>query len=204
MRRVARRSGAWNTDRVNTPAHLILSAAVFARTDRRRVNAAALAGGMLPDLSLYLIGAWMMTIGGQSPELFFGTTYYSDWVQSVMSVDNSIPLWSLAVLFALLSRTPAAIAFATCGWMHVVSDFLLHNDDARAQFWPLGDWVFHSPVSYWDPAHHGDIAGLVEIGIVTVLLIVLWRRFSGWPARLAIALAGLAQLAPAIIWRLAF
>ena len=30
-------------------------------------------------------------------------------------------------------------------------------------FWPITDWKFHSPVSYWDTGRGGDIVGLVEL-----------------------------------------
>ncbi|WP_316015283.1 cobalamin biosynthesis protein CobQ [Roseobacter sp. HKCCA0434] len=189
---------------MNTPAHVILSAGIFARADRPRVTAAAIAGGLVPDLSLYLIGTWMIGVAGQSPETFFRETYYADWMQAVMAVDNSIPLWTLGVVLALALRARIAAVFALCGLLHVAADFLLHHDDARRQFWPLGDWVFVSPVSYWDPAHYGDIFGPVETGLCVVFLVLIWRRFSGWIARGLILVAAALQLAPVIIWGLMF
>ncbi len=189
---------------MNTPAHLVLSAGLFARPDAQRVTAAALFGGLLPDLSLYLIGAWSMTVGGQSAETFFRETYYSAWVQQVMAVDNSILLWALAAVLALALRSAAGVAFGLSGLLHVVTDFLLHNDDARQHFWPLSDWVFVSPVSYWDPDHHGTVFGALETMGVLAILTLLWRRFEGRLARTVIAVAAVAQLAPMFFWAIVF
>lgn len=40
---------------MNTPAHLIIGLAAFGKPGAPRVTAAALAGAMIPDLSLYLL-----------------------------------------------------------------------------------------------------------------------------------------------------
>lgn len=187
---------------MNTPAHLILSAGIFARPDHHRLNAAAILGGLMPDLSLYLIGLWMLTLGGQSPETFFGVTYYTPWMQGVMAVDNSLPLWTLGLLIALALRNRIGAVFAACGIIHLVTDFLLHHEDARRQLWPISDWVFRSPVSYWDPNHYGSIASLVEVAGSAILLVVLWRRFAGIPAKAMILVAAAVQVAPGILFRL--
>ncbi|MGQ0564861.1 MAG: cobalamin biosynthesis protein CobQ [Gemmobacter sp.] len=189
---------------MNTPAHLILAAAVFARPDRRGVNAAALAGGLLPDLSLYLMVSWALYVQGHAPRVVFGEMYFSDRWQAVFAVDNSLPLWALALGLALLLRSAAGIAFAGAGVLHLVADFLLHHDDARRQFWPLSDWVFQSPVSYWDGAHYGNIVGPAEILACLALSLLLWRRFAGWPARSLIAAGMALELAPLVVWGLMF
>ncbi|MDQ6971679.1 MAG: hypothetical protein Q9M30_03440 [Mariprofundaceae bacterium] len=51
-------------------------------------------------------------------------------------------------------------------FLHSCFDFPLHHNDAHHHFYPLSMWQFHSPVSYWDPAHYGGIAGPVELMVV--------------------------------------
>ena len=45
-------------------------------------------------------------------------------------------------------------AFASSGFLHLTLDFLLHNQDARSQLWPLNNWIFISPLSYWGKNHY--------------------------------------------------
>ncbi len=187
---------------MNTPAHLIFAAAAFARPGRRAVNAAALAGGLLPDVPLYLMVGWALYVRGTPPREVFGEMYFSDRWQAIFAIDHSLPLWSLAVLLALVLRSAIGVAFAGSGLLHAVVDFLVHHDDARRQLWPLSTWVFRSPVSYWDSRYYGHIVGPLEIAVCAVLAVLLWRRFSGGPARAMIAAGMAMELAPALIFGL--
>jgi hypothetical protein len=183
---------------------MIFGAALFGRADRRWTTAAAIAGGLLPDLSLYLLAGGSIFLMGIPPETVFGQMYFSPGWQAVFAVDNSIPLWGLLLLLALLMRSAPAIALGASGLLHVVIDFLVHHDDARRHLWPLSDYVFVSPVSYWDPAHYGLIFAPLEVVVCLVLSVVLWRRFPGRVARALIVLAMMAQASPALIFGLMF
>jgi hypothetical protein len=189
---------------VNTPAHLIFGAAAFARPNAPPVNAAALFGALLPDLSLYLLTGWSLFVMGIPPGTVFGELYFSPQWQGIFAVDNSIPLWALGLGIGLALRSRVLIAFAGAGLLHLVFDFALHHDDARRHFWPITDFVFTSPVSYWDPRHFGNIAGPVEIAVSLLLCGVLWRRFRGWFARVLIVAAALAELAPGLMFMVMF
>ena len=185
---------------MNTPAHLIFAAAAFARPGQRKVNAAAVAGGLLPDLSLYLLAGFALYVQGIPAQVVFGQLYFSDAWQAVFAIDHSLPLWSLGLLVTLGLRSAAGTAFAGSGLLHAAVDFLLHHDDARRQLWPLSDWMFRSPVSYWDPQHYGYIAAPAEFLACLALSVLLWRRFRGGPARALIAAGMAMELAPAIMF----
>lgn len=47
---------------------------------------------------------------------------------------------------------------------------------AHRHLFPLSDWRFASPVSYWDPAHHGDVFLAAEADLVALGGLVLLRR----------------------------
>lgn len=189
---------------MNTPAHLIFAAAAFARPGRPAVSSAALLGGLAPDLSLYLMAGWALYVQGIEPRIVFDELYFSDAWQAVFAVDNSFVLWGLALLAGLVLRSPAAIAFTGGGLLHLAFDFPLHHDDARRHFWPLTDWVFQSPVSYWDSNHYGHLTGPLEIAACVALSVLLWGRFRNVLARVLIALALTAEAAPALLWALMF
>ncbi len=187
---------------MNTPAHLIFGAAAFARPWSARVSAAAIFGALVPDLSLYIMTFWALYMRAIPAQTVFGELYFSPAWQGVFAVDNSVPLWGCLLAVAGLLHRPALTAFAGAGLLHLVSDLPLHNEDARRHFWPISDWVFRSPLSYWDPQRYGHIVGPIEVVICAVLSVVLWRRFKGRLAR-GLILAGMAsEVLPGLMFRL--
>lgn len=189
---------------MNTPAHLILGAAAFARPGAWRITAAALAGSLAPDLSLYLMAGWHLFVLDTPAQVVFGQLYFSPAWVAVFRVDNSFLIWGAGLALALALRSGWGLAFTGAGLLHIALDFPLHHDDGRPHFWPLTDWVFESPVSYWDRAAHAGIVGPLEIALALACCAWMWTRFSGWPARAAIAAAAATQLAPGLFWLFIF
>ena len=97
-----------------------------------------------------------------------------------------------------------AAVFCASALLHLAFDFPFHNDDARPHFWPLSDWVFESPLSYWDRAHHGTLVGAAEWIACAVCLVVLWIRFREPVARTMVASGMALQLAPVALWSMMF
>ena len=185
---------------MNTPTHLIFAAAVFAKPEQRKVTIAALLGGFIPDLSLYLMIFWHQFVLGTPTNVIFGQLYFSPYWQQVFAIDNSFILWGLALIAALIWKNWLSIVFCASAFAHLLMDFPLHNDDARAHFWPLTMWKFESPVSYWDSNHHGNIVAVLEILLVCVLLGILWRRFQTIAPRILLLIAGLTTVAPFLVF----
>ena len=189
---------------MNTPAHVIFAAAAFARPQDRRRTLAALAGALAPDLSLYLLVGWAIWGAGLSPNHVFDTLYFSESWQRVFRVDNSFVVWGAAFGLAWWFRARVAMVFALSGLLHLAFDLPLHHDDGRPHFWPLTDWVFQSPVSYWDSAHHAGIVGPVETGLSLIFCLILMRRFSSLRSRLLIGALAAVQLSPLFVWAFVF
>lgn len=189
---------------MNTPAHLIFGAYAFSRPERRGTLAAALAGSAMPDLSLYLmvtVSIWVLNV---PPQTVFGELYYSDAWQAVFAVDNSFVLWGLLLGFAIWRAWPRLTAFAGAGFLHLCFDFPLHTHDARMHFWPVTDWVFESPVSYWDNAAHAGVVGPMTLAMSFALAGILIRRYRNTGLRTLFAGLALAELASSGIWRFLF
>lgn len=147
---------------------------------------------------------WEARVNGRTPHQIFGYDYRDPFWQTVFSVDNSIPLWAALTALAAWRRWPVLLAFAGAALVHVLLDLPLHHNDGRAHFQPFTDWVFESPVSYWDPAHYGWLVGPLEGLLCLALGVILWRRFRSRVAHALIAAALLAELAPALIFPLMF
>lgn len=203
---------------MNTPAHLIIGAAVFARPGDKAASSAALAGAIIPDLSLYVMAANELLIRNTDPGIVFGQMYFSDEWQRIFAIDNSVFLWAAVLVMGLAlqgnraadlgnaAMSPASrmksfpvranwvAVLGGAALLHLALDFPFHHDDGRAHFWPLSNWIFESPLSYWDPAHFGQIVGPLEGFLCLWLCVLLWRRFRGWPARSMIAAGGAIEL----------
>jgi hypothetical protein len=50
----------------------------------------------------------------------------------------------------------------------------------------VSDWVFRSPVSYWDPNYYGGVIGVVEVGLAGALTVLLCLRLRQWRERLLV------------------
>lgn len=188
---------------MNTPAHLIVGTGLFA-TERRGSYLAALAGAAAPDVSLYVMVAVSIWGMGVPAETVFREYYYSDAWQAVFAVDNSFVLWGALLALALCRRWTLAAVFASAGLAHLALDFPLHTHDARRHFWPLTDWVFESPVSYWDNAAHAGIVGPAALMLAVVLSVGLWRRFRHIGIRVATLLFLAMETLSSGIWRFIF
>lgn len=189
---------------MNTPAHLLFGAALFGKRDQRRVTWAAIIGSVLPDLSLYLMAGTALFILGIDARIVFGQLYFSDAWQQVFAIDNSFVLWGIALGFVIWRGPLWARALCAAALLHLALDFPLHTDDARMHFWPLTNWKYYSPISYWNGAEGGNVVGLVELVLVTVAAAyVFWRDQDIW-LRFTASLLFAMQFLPFVIWRLVF
>ncbi|MEM7529659.1 MAG: cobalamin biosynthesis protein CobQ [Pseudomonadota bacterium] len=189
---------------MNTPAHVLLGMALCARRDVPRTGRAAAIGSLLPDLSLYVLAGTALFVMQIPAERVFGELYFSDGWQAVFAVDNSFVVWGFAILLALLARSLPAVALTTAGLLHLALDFPLHNDDARRHFWPLTDWVFESPLSYWDSDHHAAVVAPIGLVMVLTSAAVVWNRWPNWRARLGVIIACALELWVVRQWLLFF
>ena len=185
---------------MNTPAHLIIATAIFAKPNNLKVTWAAIIGGLLPDLSLYTLAAWSTLVQGNSAQHVFDTQYFSANWQQIFAVDNSFFVWALIIATGVFFRKHWLWVFGGAGFLHLCFDFLLHHDDARQHFWPLTDWVFNSPISYWDHNYYGQIISVMEVGLCAVSLAFLWRRFDSKVARLLVIGIATMELLPSIMF----
>ncbi len=189
---------------LNTPAHVIFAAAAFARPHDRKRTFAAIAGALAPDMSLYVMAGVSLYILGISPQVVFDQLYFSDAWQQVFAIDNSFFVWGGLLAVAWWFGAKNWTIFAASALMHVALDFPLHHDDGRPHFWPVSDWVFESPISYWDRGAHASIVGPIEMGLCVLFCVILMLRYTSLRSRAVIASLGALQLAPVFIWMFVF
>ncbi|WP_147106639.1 cobalamin biosynthesis protein CobQ [Tateyamaria sp. syn59] len=161
---------------MNTPAHLLVGAAAFGKGGQQRILAAALAGALLPDVSLYVMAGVSLFVLGIPPATVFNELYFSAAWQTVFAIDNSFFVWGILCGIALWRKSEWAIALTGAALLHVATDFPLHHDDGRPHFWPFSLWVFESPISYWDREHGAAFVAPIEAAVASVAAVALWRR----------------------------
>lgn len=193
---------------MNTQTHVIMGAVLFGKP-LPKLAWFAVAGGILPDLPMFIIVAGLRA-QGISLEKIFGEYYWQPWWQIANAIGHNFWLWGalacLSGIMLLRSNSPSsayssgnipALTFALSGsaLIHSMIDFGCHRDDAHMQFWPLTEWRFRSPISYWDPAHYGTYFSFFEAGLGLLMAIVLFRRYRSAGIRLILALAIFAYVA---------
>ncbi len=181
-----------------------MGVAAFGKPEVRNTTLAALAGGFAPDFSLYAMAMVSMWVLGIEPNVVFGQLYYSDAWQQVFAIDNSFVFWGAGLCVALWAGSKVWTAFAGAGLLHLIFDFPLHTHDARMHFWPITDWKFISPFSYWDGRAHADTIGIFVLALVVVLGLVVFRRYKSWGVRLFASLMVAFEAASSGLWRLFF
>lgn len=149
---------------------------------------AALLGSVLPDAPLLLLGACHFAAAGLRGEGFetalthFQHNYFNDplWQASHSLLHApACVLLLMAVGWCARSRVWArrllCFSFGAAG--HVLVDVPTHFDDGPLLLFPF-DWSvrFQSPLSYWDPAHHGLLMTWFEHGLDLVIGLALWLR----------------------------
>ena len=140
---------------MNTPAHVVLNALALGRAGWKPHWGAVTAGALVPDLPMFVFYVYQRVWLGTGEHVIWSERYFApDW-QLFFDVFNSLPLIALAALVAWRVRAQAALAFFASMALHCLTDLPLHREDAHGHLFPLSSWRFESPVSYWDPAHHG-------------------------------------------------
>ena len=129
---------------------MLIAASLFAKPQKPAITWVAVAGGLLPDLSLYLLVFNSLVLRGDTPDQVFGEFYFSDEWQRIFSIDNSFFVWALVIAIGFYWKREWVWVLGVACVVHLLGDFPLHHDDGRAHFWPFSDWIFQSPLSYWD------------------------------------------------------
>ncbi|MDX8404646.1 MAG: hypothetical protein R8K50_00670, partial [Mariprofundus sp.] len=120
---------------------------------------------LLPDAPMLLFYI-QEKIQGVSEHVIWSELYYHPGWQALFNTFHSFPLLALACYAAWRARMRATAVFFASMFCHSLFDFPVHHSDAHQHFFPLSDYRFISPISYWDPAHYGLWVGSLELLIV--------------------------------------
>lgn len=134
-------------------------------------------GAVTPDLP-YVLALLAVSLPSGPSSLADLGLWESLWRNPVVCALHSFVPWVVVLLGTLVvgrARPPAtAPLMAVLGWgSHVALDMLTHRSDGYPILWPLADYRFPTPISYWEPAYHGAAFSLACDGAIALLLVRL-------------------------------
>ncbi len=163
---------------MNTPTHVLIGLGTFSKSGKTLHNLLIFIAAILSDLSIYALFIWASFIKQVEQSTIWQKLYWQEPWQTMSAISNSIPIFLLILLIAWWRKWYLLQILGAVVLLHLAFDFPFHADDAHKHFWPLTDWRFHSPLSYWDSRHHGIYVSLFEICLAALLSVILWRRFQ--------------------------
>lgn len=176
---------------MNTPSHAVLNLALLLPLHPAGALAIAV-GAVLPDLPMFVMYGWAKGILRQSEAQIWRETYWRSGWQTINHLFHSIPLAAIALLLASWAQTWAIALGSASMVLHCLGDLPVHHDDAHRHFLPFSHYRFISPISYWDPQHHGRTVALVEKLLVLCATVFLWPQIeSVWGRGVLLGLNGI-------------
>ncbi len=173
---------------MNTPAHVVINLLCLGRSGQSLKP--IVLGALMPDAPMVVFYA-VEKLRGTAEGIIWGQSYYQPHWQNFIDFFNSIPLILVGLAIATTIGSTAGIALLASMLLHVLEDLPVHHDDAHRHFYPLSNWRFESPVSYWDVDHYGGIVSMLEILVVLAGCIFLWRIYRTRGARFLLGSIGL-------------
>ncbi len=176
---------------MNTPSHTVLNLAFLLPLDPTVPMAIAI-GSVLPDVPMFLMYGWAKLICRQPEAQIWRETYWQPGWQTWNHLFHSIPLAAIALVLASWWQAPAIALGSASVLLHCLGDLPVHHDDAHRHFLPFSHYRFISPISYWDPKHHGRTVALVEKLMVLCATLALWPQLeAGWGKALLLVINGI-------------
>ena len=169
---------------MTTHSHAILNIALLSKRDKPFLHRYAFIGAVIPDLPLFIFFIIESVIRKTPQRELWGSVYFTEAWQNFFDIFNSIPLILilLGIGYYLLNSERITI-FAWSLLIHCAFDFLTHHDDGHHHFFPLSDFAFESPISYWDRDHYAGIVAPIERVVILTASIYLFPRLKTRLAR---------------------
>ena len=161
---------------MNTPTHALLSYALLKRGPWTSAGRWLVAGGILPDLPMFLFYGWVRFFEQKPEKEIWETLYFQAHWQTFFDLFNSIPLILLGFGICWILKHYKGSALCASMLLHCSLDFPFHHDDGHRHFWPFSEYRFSSPISYWDPHHYGTVGAGIELCILTGCTFWIFRQ----------------------------
>lgn len=174
---------------MNTPGHYILNLALLGKTIAPKHSLAIAIGAVLPDVPIFIFYFVAKFIHKMPESKIWSEGYEEPFWQNVIALFHSIPLALFgAAVFYFINWKPGIILCLSMV-CHSLLDLPVHHDDAHRHFYPLSNYRFISPFSYWDPNHYGRAVAFIEMALVLgVNPLAMSLLYSPWTKGVVVAI----------------
>ena len=169
---------------MTTHSHAILNIALLSKRDKPFLHRYAFIGAVLPDLPLFIFFIIESIVLKTPQRELWDSVYFTETWQNFFDIFNSVPL--ILILLGIgyyLLNSERITVFAGSLLIHCAFDLLTHHDDGHHHFYPLSDFAFESPISYWDRDHYAGIVAPIERLVILAASIYLFPRLKTRLAR---------------------
>jgi len=192
---------------VNSPTHSLLALALLSKKGHDKRNWSIFIGSIVPDIAIYIWAPYQRFVNGVSGAEMWDKLYFEPPMQNLIAYFNSIPIYGILAALGYFARTKLwgqlLMVFSFAALIHMATDIPVHGHDAYRHFWPLSDWRFFSPISYYEQDLHGAWVSLIEAFIAIACIIVLWRRFPKLWVKIVLGLLAFLYVVLQVIFRIA-
>lgn len=161
---------------MNTPGHAILNLVLLDRPQRPENAWPIILGALASDLPIVVFYLWQKLFLGLSEHAIWYVNYFQSPFLPLFDGAHSLVLSGVAWFGSWRAGWRRASLFFASMFLHGIFDLPIHNDDAHRHFFPLSDFRFFSPLSYWDTKHHAGLVASLEVLLVFGLGIWLLRK----------------------------
>lgn len=178
---------------MKTPSHALVNVGVLSLWASPSLAIPLFFGAVLPDIPIFILYLWAKFWKKLDEKTIWSEVYYQKFWQNWVALFHSFPISILLLGIGLATQRPVLIAIASSLILHNLGDFPIHHDDAHRHFYPVSDYRFISPLSYWDTNHYGKQVAMVEDCLTLgCCLYVVVHPFAIWIKLIAIAVGLLA------------
>ncbi len=181
---------------MHTPGHVLLNLSLLG--SMTGFESAVIAGSVLPDIPIVILYL-RERLRGTPTEIIWSECYQRrNWL-AIIHLAHSIPVALLGICVGWMFSLRPLLDFFVSMLCHALCDFPVHVHDAHRHFFPLSNYRFISPWSYWDVRYHGRTVALLEAALVVGCAIHLFLHSQTRFASVPKPLLGL-MLGGVVVW----
>lgn len=171
---------------MHLPSHALVNLTALDQWTTPELRPYVLLGAVAPDLPVLAFYFVCRFVLGLSDETIWQDVYYEDRWFNVFATFHSLPVTLAVCGLGLALQIPWLTLLAASMVLHNLADFPLHAKDAHRHFYPLSNYRFKSPVSYWNPRFWGRVAAAGEVLILVACSAYMYPRLVNWWAKAAV------------------
>lgn len=171
---------------MHLPSHALVNLTALDQWTEPELRPYVLLGAVGPDLPVLAFYFVCRFLFGMSDETIWQDLYYEDRWFNVFATFHSIPVTGAICAAGVALGLPWLALLAGSMVLHNVADLPLHAEDAHRHFYPLSNYRFKSPISYWNPQFWGRVVAAGEVLLLVACSAFMYPRLVTWWAKASV------------------